>query len=71
MKKLLLVLIVFAVCYSAEQAGERSAETEPAVYEVTLPTPEETGDLLRQITDALRTLAGSVRIEKRCMCSRT
>ncbi len=68
MKKLLLVLILFAVCYSAGQAGEPSAATEPAVYEVTLPDPEETGSLLRQIADALRALAASVRIERRGLC---
>ena len=65
MKKLLFVLILFAVCCSAGQAGERSAGTEPAVYEITLPEPEETGSLLRQIADALRALAASVRIERR------
>lgn len=65
MKKLLIVLILFAVCFSAGQAGERSAGAEPAVYEITLPEPEETGSLLRQIADALRALAASVRIERR------
>ena len=72
MKKLMILLLIFAACYAAGHdapapAAEQTAlpETEPAaVYEITLPSPQEAGSQLKTIGDALHALFSSFSIEK-------
>ena len=72
MKKLMILLLIFAACYAAGHdapapAAEQTAlpETAPAaVYEITLPSPQEAGSQLKTIEDALHALFSSFSIEK-------
>ena len=72
MKKLVILLLIFAACYAAGHddpapAAEQTSLPDPepaAVYEITLPSPQEAGSQLKTIGDALHELFSSFSIEK-------
>ena len=72
MKKLVILLLIFAACYAAGHddpapVAEQTSLPDPepaAVYEITLPSPQEAGSQLKTIGDALHELFSSFSIEK-------
>jgi hypothetical protein len=69
MKKLFALLCIIAGCWAVGnlQNGEQAAKpapAEPAVYEITVPSPAEAGSRLAELADDLRAFFALFSVEK-------